>query len=112
MPESFVGRAGLLVAGVFVLAIFVQLVTGGDDRPQRDAASVELCREFRDVLVDADAGVLTEGELRSRLQEIDQRRSSAELHGQLRAVLAAVTSGDADEVGAAADRLARSCGRL
>ena len=91
----------LIVIGVLVLAAIVvvgiSVANSNDDEGDPDASAELACGHFRNVAGDIAAGVLTDAEVREKLQEVDRSASVSEEAGiasGARAMLAAVTRGD------------------
>jgi hypothetical protein len=77
-----------------------------------DASSRLACSHFFNVAGDASAGLLTEAELREKLKEVNDDARVSEVAGvrnAAQAMLAAITSGDADAFTAAVTTMGNAC---
>ena len=101
----------VLVALIVVGAIVVGVISGGDD-DEPDGGAQLACRHFRNVANDYSDGVLTLGELREKLKEVeDDARVSEEpgVASAARELLAAATALDAAAMVPAIERLDQAC---
>jgi hypothetical protein len=103
-----------IVTGVVVLIIVGYVVTAvilaNDDSEIGDASAQLACRDFYDVAGEAD--LITDAELRDRLQDIWNTAEVSETPGiaeAARAMLAAATSGDVDALEVAVDDMSAAC---
>lgn len=105
------GCLGLVL--VFVLLIgggwAYNEITGVESEP-RDRSALA-CDHFRHVLDDASDGVLSDAELRTKLQEVEDDASiaSPSVQAAARSLLAAVTSGTGEDISGAASALLDAC---
>lgn len=104
---------------VAALTLLVALVgCGGSDsdaNESSDAPAEMACMHFRNVAGDASSGLLTDDELRSKLQEVhDDARlaDSPEIRQQSEAMLAAVTQGDSQTASEAVQGFSAACSEL
>lgn len=98
-PKS--GWKPLLVVTAIVVLVIVLLASfsSSSDDDGSDASARLACGHFRNVMADVARGVLTDAELRDKLQEIDEDASVSEVSDvrlYASAMLTASTMGDTD----------------
>lgn len=94
-----------------VLAVSL-LLLGACGSDGADSSAVLACRDFRSVVRDAQAGVLTDTELRDKLKGVEDTASVSEEPGvasSAREMLAAATAGNTEALAAAGDGMAEAC---
>ena len=105
-------RTAVIIVAVLLLAGLGALLNAAGLVEDRDSSAFLACRHFRNVAADASAGILTDAELRTKLQEVyDDARLSED-----RAIvewgermLAAVTRGDMDAFSTSVSAFGEAC---
>lgn len=105
-----------MAAALTLAAALVGCGGGGSDADESSDAPAEMaCMHFRNVAGDAASGLLTDDELRSKLQEVhDDARlaDTAEIREQSEAMLAAVTQRDSQRASEAIEAFSAACAEL
>lgn len=103
----------LLACGaLFVAAIIYGAVSGGSDSQTTASNDSSLaCDHFRNVAGDVSAGILTDAELRSKLQEVNSNAAIATPAVQAAAtkMLRAATTGTIGELADAVEQMGSAC---
>lgn len=99
-----------------VLAVLITAWSGSGSGPESDTEraadqSSLACDHFRNVMIDVQNGVLTDAEIREKLQEVEDNASIATDGVQQAAIgmLSAITQGDAGELTKAAGEMDAAC---
>lgn len=109
-----------VMIGVFVLALLMVgscgAMTGWNLDSNAPASSsaktyTPACEHFMNVIHDLKAGILTRTELRTKIAEVRDSATNAEVKGAATTMLAAITRGDDAGTRTAADQVKAACDR-
>lgn len=99
--------AAKIVAGIAAVAVVGWIAIAGTQGD--DAGADQACEQFHTAAVDYSDGVLTDAELRERLQQVADRAAGSPVEDEARAMLAEVTSGTSSSFDAAVEDMSGAC---
>ncbi len=112
-------KAALGIGGLLLVVVLVVIaVVGGHDKAgtaKADGGAYLACSKAVSVLDDASRGLLTDAELRTKMQGIyadAQVSSDPGIASNAQAMLAALTAGDSDSFTTAASAFVDACNKL
>jgi len=116
-PDNNLNGCAVSLGVVVVIGLLLwgcSALVGGDDSGSGSAsASANVaCRHYRNVMSDLNAGLLTDAELRSKVQEVYDDANVADeqsIRTAARELLASATAGDPDRFNAARGRMGSAC---
>jgi len=97
---------------IVALAATAACTDGYGDDGSGSAGADLACTHFRNIVGDIADGVLTDAEARAKFQEVEDSASGAEeadIRSSARELVAAMTTGTADDVAAAAIDMGAAC---
>lgn len=95
------------VAALVAVVLVIVAAFGGEDDPPDPARPA--CADFIIAVSDAQDGLLTDAEFRSEMQTVLSKADGTRVEPLARDVLAAITSGTADELRTSVERLIPPC---